>query len=115
MCLEVDVKIAIIGSRSIKEVDLEAYLPLGVSEIVSGAADGVDTYAAEYARANGIALKEFLPDYRRYKAGAPMRRNQQIAEYADEVIAFWDGKSKGTQKTVEMFKKMNKPAKIILM
>ncbi len=107
-------KIAVIGSRKLKHVDLVSYVPKTVTEIVSGGALGIDSCAADYAKVMGIKLTEFLPDYRRYGKGAPIRRNKQIAEYADEGIAFWDGKSKGTKNTIELFKKLGKPITVIL-
>lgn len=53
-------KIAIIGSRGLSADDLGKYLPVGVTEIVSGGAKGIDTCAKEYALANGLKLTEFL-------------------------------------------------------
>ena len=76
-----------------------------MTEIVSGGAKGVDTTAREYATENGIKLTEFLPEYSRYKRGAPLKRNIQIAEYADKVLAFWDGKSRGTKHMIDLAKK----------
>ena len=55
-------KVAVIGSRSLTVVNLEKYLPAGVTEIVSGGARGVDTSAREYARAHGLPCTEFLPE-----------------------------------------------------
>ena len=94
-------KIAVIGSRSITALELDPYIPEGTTEIVSGGAKGVDTLAKEYARRNGIALTEFLPEYARYGKAAPLKRNIAIIEYADSVIAFWDGKSKGTKYVID--------------
>lgn len=101
-------KIAVIGSRGLKVNDLGKYLPVGVTEIVSGGARGIDTCAREYAGVNGLKLTEFLPDYKRYGRGAPLKRNLQIIEYADEVLAFWDGQSRGTKHVIEQCKKRNK-------
>ena len=106
-------KLAIIGSRNLEVKNIGDYLPKGVTEIVSGGAVGIDTAAANYAKENGITLTEFLPDYQRYKRGAPLKRNQQIAEYADAVLAFWDGSSRGTMHTVNLFKTLNKPVTIV--
>lgn len=89
-------KIAIIGSRDLTVSDLGCYLPKNTTEIVSGGARGIDTCAREYAQANGIKLTEFLPDYEKYGRGAPIKRNRKIIDYADAVIAFWDGRSRGT-------------------
>ena len=106
-------KIAIIGSRSIELQNLSDYLPENVSEIVSGGARGVDSSAAEYAKTNNIKLTEFLPDYARYGKGAPIVRNKQIAEYADEVLAFWDGKSRGTLSVIKYCEKIGKRCSVI--
>ena len=89
-------KVAVIGSRGITVPDLTPYLPENTTEIVSGGAKGVDSCAKEYALAHGIPLTEFLPEYSRYGRSAPLKRNFQIIEYADFVLAFWDGQSRGT-------------------
>lgn len=106
-------KIAVIGSRNLNIKNLEKYLSDDVSEIVSGGAKGVDSSARDYAQQNKIPLKEFLPDYRRFGRGAPLKRNLQIIEYADMVIAFWDGKSHGTKYVIDNCKKMNVPVRIV--
>lgn len=101
-------KLAIIGSRGLNIENLSRYIPDGVTEIVSGGARGVDTCARNYALKNGIKLTEFLPDYRQYGRVAPLKRNIQIVDYADEVIAFWDGKSTGTIYTIRQARLKNK-------
>ena len=98
-------KVAVIGSRNLRVDDLGKYLPDGVTEIVSGGARGVDTSAKEYALAHGIKLTEFLPEYGKYGRSAPLRRNITIIEYADLVLAFWDGKSRGTKYVIDNCKK----------
>ena len=102
-------KVAVIGSRGLQVDHLEDYLPEGVTEIVSGGARGVDTYARNYALRHGLKLTEFLPEYSRYGRGAPLRRNITIIEYADLVLAFWDGKSRGTKSVIDNCKKRNIP------
>ena len=105
-------KAAVIGSRGITSVDLEKYLPKDVTEIVSGGAKGVDSCAREYALLHGIKLTEFLPDYKRYGRGAPLKRNLQIIEYADIVLAFWDGESRGTKYVIDNCRKSGKEVKV---
>ena len=106
-------KLAIIGSRGIKNIDLKEYITSDVDKIVSGGVKGVDTIAKEFAKSNGIILVEFLPEYEKYGRGAPLVRNEQIVNYADKVLAFWDGKSKGTKHVIEYAKKMNKPCEVV--
>jgi len=105
-------KVAVIGSRGIRIDHLEDYLPENVTEIVSGGAQGVDASAREYALAHGIKLTEFLPKYERYGKGAPLKRNITIIEHADLVLAFWDGKSRGTRFVIESCKKRNIPLRV---
>lgn len=102
-------KLAIVGSRNLHIEDFSKHLPQGITEIVSGGARGIDTQAAEYAQINGIALTEFLPEYTRFGKSAPLKRNEKIAEYADEALIFWDGCSKGTAYTIALFKRYGKP------
>ena len=106
-------KVAVIGSRNLQVVNLGVYLPDGTEEIISGGAKGVDASARQYALMNGIRLTEFLPDYRRYGKGAPLRRNIDIIERADLVLAFWDGKSRGTKYVIDECKKRDVPVQII--
>ncbi len=105
-------KIAIIGSRNLKVYDLEKYLPDNVTEIVSGGAVGIDTCAENFAKQNGIKLTVFKPKYEKYGRGAPLKRNLQIIDYSDRVIAFWDGKSRGTKYVIDNCK--SKPMKIFI-
>ena len=105
-------KVAVIGSRNLRVDDLGEYLPEGVTEIVSGGARGIDTCARNYALANGLKLTEFLPEYEKYGRGAPLRRNITIIEYADFVLAFWDGKSRGTKYVIDNCKKRNIPVAV---
>ena len=107
-------KIAVIGSRGIQIPDIEKYLPKECSEIVSGGARGVDACAAEYARKHDIKLTEFLPEYDRYGKAAPIVRNRQIVDYADHVLIFWDGDSRGTASVIQYAKKHEKPYRIVL-
>lgn len=107
-------KVAVIGSREITVPDLGKYLPSETSEIVSGGARGVDTSARDYALAHGIKLTEFLPEYDKYGRSAPLKRNITIIEYADIVLAFWDGSSRGTKFVIDNCKKLDVQVKIFL-
>lgn len=101
-------KCAVIGSRELTVEYSGKYLPNEVTEIVSGEARGIDTCAANYAKKHKIKLTEFLPDYTRYGRKAPLVRNLQIISYADCVLAFWDGQSRGTKFVIEQCKNQHK-------
>ena len=106
-------KIAIVGSRNVTVNNIEKYIS-ECDEIVSGGAAGVDTCAAEYARKNGLKLTEFLPQYERYGRAAPIIRNKQIVEYADKIIVFWNGTSKGTLSVIKYADKIGKKCEVII-
>ena len=101
-------KVAIIGSRSLTINNLVEYLSEGIEEIVSGGAKGIDLCAKNYAMENEIKFTEFPPEYNKYRRNAPLMRNLKIIEYADLIIAFWDGKSHGTKFVIDNCKKQNK-------
>ncbi len=105
-------RIAIIGSRSLTIKDFGLYLPKDATEIISGGAKGVDSSAREYALSHGLKLTEFLPEYDKYRRSAPLKRNIRIIEYADLVLAFWDGKSHGTKFVIDKCRKLGVPIKI---
>ena len=107
-------KTAVIGSRGITSVNLEKYLPPETKEIVSGGAKGVDTVAKEYAIRTGMKLTEVLPDYDKYGKSAPLKRNITIIEYADIVLAFWDGRSRGTKFVIDNCKRIGVPVKVFI-
>jgi len=106
-------KIAVVGSRNITVSDIGKYIP-ECDEIISGGAKGVDSSVAEYAKACGIKLTLFLPEYRRYGRAAPILRNKRIVDAADRVIAFWDGSSRGTLSVIKYAEKAGKECRVII-
>ena len=107
-------KVAIIGSRAINIIDLNKYLPDGTSEIISGGAKGVDSCAKLYAKQIGIPYTEYLPQYEKYGRSAPLRRNDKIIDAADMVLAFWDGKSRGTKYVIDKCNYFKKAINVII-
>ena len=106
-------KIAMIGSRDITVSDIGKHIE-NADEIVSGGAVGVDSCAAEYARSHDLKLTVFLPQYERYGRAAPIVRNREIVDYADKIIAFWNGRSKGTLSVIRYAEKKGKPYEVVL-
>jgi len=71
-------------------------------EIVSGAYKGADLLGERYAVERNHPIKQFPADWRRYGKSAGQKRNAEMAIYADALIAFWDGESKGTKHMIEL-------------
>ena len=82
-------------------------------EIASGAYKGVDLLRERYAAERNHPIKQFPANWRRYGKSAGHKRNTEIAAYADALIAFWDGKSKGTKHMIELATKAGLNVKII--
>ena len=82
-------------------------------EIVSGTAKGADTLGEEYAIKKCYDIKQFPADWKKHGRSAGYKRNKQMAEYGDALIAFWDGISKGTKHMIDLAKENNLPVRII--
>lgn len=107
-------KVAVIGSRNLIVYNLKDYLPAETTELISGGAKGIDMCARKYAIENKLKLTEFLPKYNIFGKSAPLKRNIEIIEYADFVLAFWDGTSRGTKFVIDNCTKRNTPCKVII-
>ena len=133
-------KLAIVGSRTFRNYqkmhgEIAALVESGdmaaPTEIVSGGAAGADSLGREYAVEMGLEYTEFPADWdvcatdcpkghRRARTGggsycptAGFRRNAQIVDCADKVIAFWDGVSRGTKHTIGLAEKAGKLIKVV--
>ena len=101
-------KLLIAGSRSITNFNLEEHIPEGVELIISGGAKGMDTLAEQYADAHGIEKLIVRPQYEKYGRVAPIKRNEEMVDACDAVLAIWDGESKGTKYTLNYARKKGK-------
>lgn len=86
--------------------------------ILSGGAVGVDRKAQEYAQENGVPFFLYKP-YHLIDTKVPyspryfFTRNKQIVDNCDELIAFWDGESHGTEDAIKFARKKGKPVTVI--
>jgi hypothetical protein len=84
-----------------------------ITKVVSGGAKGADTMAANFAKRFQIELIEFIPDWEKFGKSAGYRRNKDIVEASEAVIAFWDGQSKGTKHSIDIAKSLGKIVHIV--
>ena len=80
--------------------------------IIHGGARGADSLAEAYAFQNGIHTKIVRPVYPS-KKDYYLHRNAEMVGMCDEVVAFWDGKSRGTKFTINYAKKRGKKVTVI--
>lgn len=81
--------------------------------IISGCARGADTLGLRYASENAFDVEKYPSDWDKYGKKAGYVRNVEMAENADALIAFWDGKSKGTKHMIDIATERNLPIRVI--
>lgn len=108
-------KLAIIGSRDFNNFDLleSNVVKTTPSLIISGGAKGADSLAEQYADKYQVEMLVFKPDWKQFGRGAGIVRNRQIVDAADHIMAFWDGKSKGTKSSIDYARITGKTVSII--
>ena len=104
-------RVIIAGTRDFADYEaLKTYADYKLSriedsiEIVSGGSRGADTLGEQYAREKGYSIKRFPADWEKYGRSAGPRRNEAMARYADALLAYWDGESRGTKNMIELAK-----------
>jgi NAD(P)-dependent dehydrogenase (short-subunit alcohol dehydrogenase family) len=98
-------RIGIVGSRHFPDLERVARyvrdLPAGDS-VVTGSASGVDAAVARAARERGLPVRVLGASFEEARdAGVAATRNQRLVDLCDVLVAFWDGSSSGTRRTVE--------------
>lgn len=103
-------RVIIAGSRSITRISFVAFameewrLQHDVSEVLSGAATGVDSLGEIWAKDNRIPVSRFPAEWRVngvLDRRAGFKRNRRMAKHADGCVAVWDGFSPGTKDMIE--------------
>ena len=72
-----------------------------ITEVVSGCASGADTLGEQWAEAHYHKIKKFPADWEGLGKAAGHIRNDEMANYAGALVAFWDGKSPGTKSMID--------------
>lgn len=114
-------KLIVAGSRDIvDQIFIESVLDgirihRNIESVVCGMARGPDTIGKEWAIKHSIHVDYFPADWENHKQAAGPIRNSKMAEYADALIAFWDGKSSGTRDMIKKMEKLNKEVRVIVM
>ncbi|HNT28637.1 MAG TPA: SLOG family protein [bacterium] len=112
-----DIRVAVVGSRtffhySVLEKELDTLLSKNAT-LLSGGAGGADALAEKYAREHGRTIEVIRPDWETYGPSAGYRRNREIVKKASRVIAFWDGKSRGTDHIIQLARAEGIPVHVV--
>ena len=110
-------KTAVIGTRTFENYqqlcETLGNLANTPTEIISGGATGADALAERYAKENNLPLTIHLANWKEYGKAAGPIRNKTIIEECEQLVAFWDGQSKGTNHTIKTAKAKGKPTKVV--
>ncbi len=69
--------------------------------IVSGGARGADTLGEQFAEDYGFELETHAANWKILGKKAGIMRNLEMAQLSQVLVAFWDGKSKGTRHMID--------------
>lgn len=111
--------LAVVGTRLLyhnmtaqlqaKDIIRQLIIDEDITRIVSGGAQGPDQWGAQVAIAQAVALVEHKPEWNKYGRGAGYERNKLIVADCDILVAFWDGKSRGTAHDFQLCEEQGKP------
>ena len=111
-------KVIIAGSRTFKNYDLieqtMSELGLDVDEVVCGGARGADRLGEQWAKNHNIPVTYFPAKWNIFGKWAGFKRNEEMADYADYLVAFWDKKSRGTQHMINTMQQICKHGTVIV-
>jgi hypothetical protein len=97
-------RVGIVGSRHFPDLDRVAgyvqSLPPDVG-LVTGSASGVDATVTRVARERGLPVRVVGASFEEGDAVVSATRNQRLVDLCDVLVAFWDGSSPGTRRTVD--------------
>jgi len=109
-------KLAVIASGEVIVEDVAEYIPSDVTELVIGKGDGIGSCVRNCAEARGLALTEFspalfsMPD----ASGAVPAYHREMLAYADELLLFWDGRSRDAEETAFCAEDRNMNIRLII-
>ena len=113
-------KLIIAGSRGVHLneqtlTNLVATLPSSqeIAEIVSGGAPGIDSLAIKCFTNSKYKLTVMNANWDLYGKVAGFIRNKQMADYADALLAIWDGSSPGTKHMINTAQENGLKIKVI--
>lgn len=114
-------KVIVAGSRDFDDYPLLCWKldrllaqKMGDVEIVCGKARGADSLGEQYAKERGIPVRYFPADWRTLGQSAGYQRNTQMAQYADALVAFWDGRNKGTKHMIDTAQRFKLDIRVVL-
>lgn len=110
-------KLIVSGSRSFTDYQ-QVCRVLGehrqhITQVITGGARGADRLGYRWTWKHQVKHQLFRADWERFGKSAGVRRNHQMAQAGDVLVAFWDGRSPGTAHMVQCMTQLGKPVVVI--
>lgn len=93
--------------RSTMDVLLRNKLRKEKIVVICGMAKGADMLGARYAKERGYHVRYFPAEWDKLGKRAGIIRNEEMAQNADALVAFWNGSSHGTKNMIETAERYN--------
>ena len=110
-------KLIIAGSHSFRDYQLlcQTLAPEcpRITQVLTGGARGAEQLGYRWAWKHAVKHQLFRADWERFGKSAGARRNFQMAQAGDMLLAFWDGQSPGTAHLVQCMRQLDKPVVVI--
>jgi hypothetical protein len=110
-------RLIIVGSRTFTDYQLLCHTLAPerhrIIEVLHGGARGADQLGFRWALKHHVRSRCFAAAWERFGKSAGIRRNQQMAQAGDVLIAFWDGRSPGTRHMISCMQQLGKPVVVI--
>jgi len=103
-------RVIIAGSRGFNSIDhmstfMKCLTITSDTVVISGTARGADQLGEKWANLNGYSVERYPAEWSKYGRSAGYKRNELMATKADTLVAFWDGKSRGTKHMIDLARK----------
>lgn len=98
------------NDRALMCDELHKFLPgitLAALVLICGEARGADSLGKSIMQQLGVPIESYPAEWDRLGKSAGYTRNTDMANVATHLIAFWDGKSKGTKHMIDIAQRKN--------
>ena len=84
-----------------------------IAQVLTGGARGTDQLGYRWAWKHAVRHQLFRAEWERFGKSAGMRRNHQMAQAGDVLVACWDGQSPGTAHMIQCMQQLGKPVVVV--
>ena len=110
-------KLIIAGSRTFTDYQMLCQVLAPdrhrITQVITGGARGADQLGYRWAWKHTVRHQLFRAEWERFGKSAGMRRNHQMAQAGDVLVACWDGQSPGTGPMIQCMEQRGKPVVVI--